>query len=175
MEIRLAELRDLNICMQIPVSIATDHVWQMEKREVDEQVSIAFRTVRLPRRMRVVYPRDTDELFEDWQRKECFLVAAEDDEIMGFLDMTVAGWNLTGWINHLVICRDEQRQGTGKKLLRAAISWAQKYNLRAIMAMMQTKNYPAISFFQKNGFSFCGFNDRYYASHDIAVVFGKNL
>ena len=40
---------------------------------------------------------------------------------------------------------------------------------------MQSKNYPAISFAQKQGLAFCGYNDRYYASQDVALFFGMTL
>jgi hypothetical protein len=40
---------------------------------------------------------------------------------------------------------------------------------------MQTKNYPAISFCQKHGMTFCGFNDRHFANQDIALFFALAL
>jgi ribosomal protein S18 acetylase RimI-like enzyme len=43
------------------------------------------------------------------------------------------------------------------------------------MLETQTKNHPAICFYRKHGFVFCGFNDRYYTNQDIALFFAQNL
>ena len=173
--IRRAELVDLNTCIQVDASFATDHVWQMEVRDSEEVVSVTFRTVRLPRPMKVGYPRDTDSLIEDWRKGECFLVAQQDDAVVGYVDMTVQPWNLTGWVNNLVVDKAHRRRGIGSALLHAAIRWGQEMHLSKIVTETQTKNYPAISFYQKNAFSFCGFNDRYYVNQDIALFFVQPL
>jgi ribosomal protein S18 acetylase RimI-like enzyme len=39
---------------------------------------------------------------------------------------------------------------------------------------IQTKNHPAISFAQKHGFQFCGYNERYYPNGDIALFFSRS-
>ena len=43
------------------------------------------------------------------------------------------------------------------------------------MTVVQSKNYPAIQFLQKHGFKFCGYNERYYRSRDIALYFVRGL
>jgi len=43
------------------------------------------------------------------------------------------------------------------------------------MAILQSKNHPAISFFQRHGFKFCGYNERYYRNQDIGLYFGRGL
>ena len=52
MIVRPATLADLNACLLLDHSCVTDHVWQMKVEEMESQVSVTFRTVRLPRRMR---------------------------------------------------------------------------------------------------------------------------
>ncbi len=176
MNIRKGHLKDLNSCVLISSSYVTDYVWQVhaEERPYEEMV-ITFRTVRLPRSMRVAPPRDTDYLLKDWERGECFLVAEEEEEIRGYLDMTVQARNRTGWINDMAVLKSHRRRGIGTALLRAAFNWARDQGLRAIMLETQTKNYPAISFYHKHGFRFCGFNDHYYANQDIALFFVHSL
>lgn len=173
---RKGDLKDLNACVLIDNSYVTDYVWQVqvEERPYEEMV-ITFRTVRLPRSMRVSSPRDTDYLLQDWQRDECFLVAEAEDEIRGYLDMTVQAWHRTGWINDMAVLKRYRRHGIGTGLLQAALRWARDHELRAIMLQTQTKNYPAICFYRKHGFTFCGFNDHYYSNQDIAVFFVHNL
>ena len=43
------------------------------------------------------------------------------------------------------------------------------------MTAVQSKNYPAIQFLQKQGFKFCGYNERFYRSRDIALYFVRGL
>jgi len=174
-QIRLAELADLHKCVAIDASFVTDHVWQMDGSETDWEVSTVFRKVRLPRAMNVSYPRDLSSLFDDWRLEECFVVAVDVDSVVGYLDMTVQKWNLAGWINHIVVHQDLRRKGIGTSLLRAAGIWARDNGLRKIMAETQTKNYPAISFYQKNAYRFCGFNDQYFTNQDIALFFVLNI
>jgi len=175
MIVRPAELTDLRACLEIDHSYVTDHVWQMEERERNREIAVIFRATRLPRPMRVKYPKDYDNLLESWRRGDCFLVAEEDSEIRGYLDMSVQSWHLTGWVNHLAVARDYRRQGIGTALLKRAAEWARQQGLRRLMLEIQTKNYPAIRFCQKNGFVFCGFNDRYYTNQDIALFFARSI
>jgi ribosomal protein S18 acetylase RimI-like enzyme len=79
------------------------------------------------------------------------------------------------WISNLVIEQRYRRQGLGSKLLKAAIQWAVERDIRQITLEAQTKNYPAISFAQKHGFQFCGYNERYYPNGDIALFFSRYL
>jgi ribosomal protein S18 acetylase RimI-like enzyme len=173
--IRPAELGDLNACFTIDHSYQTGYVWQMEEREEEGYVTVTFRTVRLPRTMGVDYPRDKDYLLDNWRRGECFLVADQDGEVRGYLDMIVQAWHATGWLNNLVVGKRYRRQGIGGALLKAAIEWAREQGLRQLMLETQTKNYPAICFYQRHGFVFCGFNDHYYTNQDIALFFAQSL
>jgi ribosomal protein S18 acetylase RimI-like enzyme len=173
--IRRAELAELNACIPIDSSFVTDHVWQMESRDSEGVVSVTFRTVRLPRPMKVGYPRETDTLIENWRKGECFLVAYEDSEVVAYLDMTVHLWNMTGWINNLVVAKTHRRRGIGSVLLRSAVRWGQEAHLSKVVAETQTKNYPAIQFYQKHSFRFCGYNDHYYVNQDIALFFVQPL
>lgn len=175
MIVRPAELTDLNACLALDHSYVTDHVWQMEEHEGSGEVAVIFRTARLPRSMRVRYPKDYDNLLENWQQGGCFLVAEEEGEVHGYLDMSVQSWHLTGWVHHLAVAKDHRRRGIGTALLKKAAQWARQRGLRRLMLEIQTKNYPAICFCQKNGFAFCGFNDRYYTNQDIALFFARSI
>jgi hypothetical protein len=77
MIIRLAELADLNLCHELDGSYTTGYVWQMQANENERSIAVRFDTVRLPRPMKVAYPREPDELLSNWRQGECFLVAAD--------------------------------------------------------------------------------------------------
>jgi GNAT superfamily N-acetyltransferase len=175
MIIRTATLADLNACLFLAHDSVTDHVWQMKVQEAGSQVSVTFDTVRLPRRMQVAYPRDVEELVEDWQRDEGFLVAEVDGEVRGYIDLLARPWQQVGWVANMTVDRDYRRGGIGTALMRHARQWTWDQGLQAILAEATTKNYPALRFYQKLGFQFCGFNDHYYTNQDIALFFVQTL
>jgi ribosomal protein S18 acetylase RimI-like enzyme len=176
MQIHQAELADINLCYQLNKSYTTDYVWQMQTRENGRTIDVRFDTVRLPRPMRVEYPRSPDELILHWQQDGCFLIARNSsDELVGFLDAWPQPWQNLLWISNLVIDGAYRRQGFGSRLIKAARRWALEQNLLQLMLEIQTKNHPAISFAQKHGFQFCGYNERYYPNGDIALFFSLSV
>jgi ribosomal protein S18 acetylase RimI-like enzyme len=171
MIVRPATLADLNACLSLDHDWVTDHVWQMQVREDESDVGVDFRTVRLPRRMRAEYPRDREQLLEDWQRGEGFWIAEVDGEVRAYADVLAQPWQGIAWIANLAVDRGFRCQGIGTALVRQAREWAWEQGLRTILAEITTKNYPALCFYRKLGFRFCGFNDHFYRNQDIALFF----
>jgi len=173
--IRPAELADLDICLALDPSYSTESVWQMDLNSENGRVTIEFRPVRLPRSMRVSYPRDRQQRIAEWKRCDGFLVALQDERIVGYVALSAHDAQEAAWVRDLVVERAHRRQGIGTALVNAAGEWARKRNLHRLLIEVQTKNHPAIQFCEKCGMTFCGFNDRYYANQDIAVFFARNL
>jgi ribosomal protein S18 acetylase RimI-like enzyme len=171
MIVRPATLADLNACLAVDHSSITDHVWQMKAHEAESRVSVTFDTVRLPRRMQAEYPRTLDQLLEDWQRGEAFLACEVDGVVRGYIDLLARPWQHLGWVANLAVDCEVRRRGIGTALMRHARQWAREQGLHRILVEATTKNYPAICFYEKLGFQFCGFNDHYYPNQDIALFF----
>jgi ribosomal protein S18 acetylase RimI-like enzyme len=112
---------------------------------------------------------------EDWQRDEGFFVAEVDGQVCGYVDLLMQPWQHQGWIANLAVDRAYRQRGIGTALMRQARQWAWEQGLHVIMAEATTKNYPALCFYQKLGFRFCGFNDHYYPNQDIALFFVNAL
>jgi ribosomal protein S18 acetylase RimI-like enzyme len=68
-----------------------------------------------------------------------------------------------------------RRQGVAGALLAAAQDWAIERAHRRLILEMQSKNVPAIRLAQKFGYEFCGYNDHYYLTQDVALFFAKSL
>jgi len=175
MIVRSATLADMNTCLSLDHSSITNHVWQMKVNETEARIEVTFDTVRLPRSMRTGYPRDLDEVVEHWQRGEAFLVAEVDGEIRGYVDLLINPWQQIGQVFNLAVHREYRQRGIGASLMRHASEWARKQGAVTVMAEATTKNYPALCFYQRLGFQFCGFNDHRYPSQDIALFFVHNL
>jgi ribosomal protein S18 acetylase RimI-like enzyme len=147
----------------------------MDTHHNDGQVNVAFRAVRLPRSMRVMYPRDSRQLIKNWHACEGFLVAQAHEQLVGYIALTTKEDQSIVFITDLVVEPTHRQMGIGAALVRAAAEWSKKHSLFRLMTELQTKNYPAICFYQKLGFAFCGFNDHYYVNQDIALFFVQGL
>ncbi len=156
---------------------STDYVWQMTAREEEAsgEMTITFRTARLPRSVRVSSPRDPRRLADIWQKRLCFLVAEEAGHLKGYLNLTLAPISEVAWLADFCVDRRFRRCGVGAVLLAAAVHWARENHLARLVLEVQSKNYPAICFALKNGLVFCGYNDRYYPHQDLALFFGMTL
>jgi ribosomal protein S18 acetylase RimI-like enzyme len=103
------------------------------------------------------------------------MVAEEDLTVSGYMVLEVDWSQSIGRISHLAVTRKKRRQGIATALVQEAKRWSKVRRVRALVVEVSTKNYPAISFFEKSGFTFCGFNDRCYQNKDIDVFFACGL
>ena len=175
MRVYEADLRDLAACLALDGSYETDRVWQVVQKEDRDRVAVRFRTLELPRPMRVAYPSWGEALLAHQERGDLVLVAAEASEVRGYLDQEPQLDQAMAWVHHLVVAPRHRRQGIGSTLLIRGMQDARRQGLTYIMTAIQSKNYPAIRFLQHHGFSFCGYNERFYSNLDIALYFGRGL
>lgn len=175
MQIRPAQSSDLEACAALDHSYTTDRVWQMEVREENGVLTSVFRAADLPRQVRVGYPRQGEELLTGWRRRDGFLVAEEEERICGYVALTEEAELSIARVGDLVVDRRWRRQGIGTALLRAAAQWGREQELGWLLAEVQTRNYPAIKLCRSQGLVFCGYNDHYWPSRDIALFFGESL
>jgi ribosomal protein S18 acetylase RimI-like enzyme len=175
MHIYRADLRDLTACLTLDGSYETDHVWQVVQQQEGEDVVSRFHVTRLPRTMRVRYPSWSEALLKHQERGDMILVAAQSSQVHGYIDQETQRDQDVAWIHHLVVDPAYRRQGIGTALLQRGLQNAHQEGLAQMMVIVQSKNHPAISFLQRHGFVFCGYNERYYLSHDIGLYFGRGL
>jgi ribosomal protein S18 acetylase RimI-like enzyme len=159
--------------MAIDHSCQTDYVWQMDVQHEDGQIGAIFREIRLPRSVPVLYPRLVSTLSESWNRRSGVLVAAIGGQAVGYVRANDAILPRTAWLVDVVVSPRFRRQGIASALVLAAQSWAvERKNHRALLEM-PSKNSPAVHLAQKLGYEFCGYNDQYYESQDIALFFAR--
>ena len=174
-EIRPAGPNDLTRLMALDHSCSSDYVWQLELRREAGQISSSFREVRLPRTVRVNYPRDPKSLSELWNRRDAVLVAVDDGVPVGYLALVEERGSAFARVTDIVVSPERRRQGIGSSLLTAAQTWAVERNIQRLVLEMQSKNQPCIRLAQKFGYEFCGYNDQYYPTQDVALFFGRAL
>lgn len=175
-EIRPAVATDIPTLIALEHDYTSDYVWQMEVQAPEEgQLRVSFRETRLPRSVRVDYPRSPRALLVDWQERDALLVALLEGEVAGYAALRLNVAPLTAWMTDLVVRRRWRRQGIGSALTLAGQEWGLEHNCRYLVLEMQPKNFPAIGLARKLAFDFCGYNDRYYENHDIGLFFARPL
>jgi ribosomal-protein-alanine N-acetyltransferase len=102
-------------------------------------------------------------------------VAEGEGQIVGYIHLVIQASENSVWVRNLAVVPHLRRRGIGTALLHAAAEWLRRQKADRLMLETTTKNYPAVCFAQKLGFSFCGYNDRYYENQDIALFFAKSL
>jgi ribosomal protein S18 acetylase RimI-like enzyme len=178
LRVRAATSDDLAACLRLDLTYETEYAWQVDLRDEAGAIAISFRTARLPRQLRATYPRSA-ALLESaltWLPTEGrFWVAEVDGQVVGYAILRLDPSRAAAHLSDLAIDRPMRRRKFGTALLNTAITAAAEVGAAHFVVEAKTKNYPAICFCQKNGLVFCGFNDMYYANHDIALFFGQNV
>ncbi|HLA44308.1 MAG TPA: GNAT family N-acetyltransferase, partial [Aggregatilineales bacterium] len=161
--------------LQLDHRLDTEYVWQMQRREENERTQISFQTLRLPRPICVEYPRSTESLRIDLEPLGGVLVAEAESIILGYTHVALTKSDRSAWVRNLVVDVPVRRHRIGHLLLDGARQWAVMHHANHITLETTTRSYPAIRFMLSQGLMFCGFNDRYYSSQDIAIFFGQNI
>lgn len=173
--IRQAISSDIPRLIAFDHSYSTDHVWQMSLQTGPPAVEVAFRQVRLPRPMRVGYPRRVERLAEEWTERYLVLVGEAEEISAGYLALAPAPAPEAVWVTDLVVDAPFRRQGLARALLGEAIGWSRPRGAARLFLEMQSKNYPGIALAQKMGFVFSGYSDFFYPNEDISLFFSHDL
>jgi GNAT superfamily N-acetyltransferase len=174
-EIRSASANDLPRLMAMDHSCSSNYVWQLELRRESNQVTASFREVRLPRSVDVAYPRNPFSLTDRWNQYGVFLAACHEGKPVGYICAMEQPADAVAWITDLVVAPEMRHQGAASALLMAAQAWALERGVRRLVIEMQAKNQACIRLAQKFGYEFCGYNDQYYPTQDVALFFGRTL
>ena|SRR5919109_1161088 len=174
-EIRPAVASDLPRMMSIDHSSLSDYVWQLELRREASQVVASLREVRLPRSIEVRYPRNPSSLVDEWTRRDLVLVALHDGIPVGYLCAVEERASAVAWVIDMVVAPSQRRKGAASALLTATQTWASERSVHRLILEMQSKNHGCIRLAQKFGYDFCGYNDQYYPTQDVALFFGRTI
>lgn len=173
-EIRSTVSTDLARLAALDHTIDTDYVWQLDLRRDSGQVEVSLREVRLPRSVRLQHPRLASELPDTWHLRP-MLSAMNGLEAVAYIRFTDEIVPHAIWITDLIVGRPLRGRGLARKLIGAAEAWGLQRGLRRAIIEVQTKNAPAIRMVHKLGFEFCGYNDQYYPSRDVALFFARSI
>lgn len=173
-EVRNTVSTDLARLSALDHTINTDYVLQLDFRHDAIQTEMTLREVRIPRTIRVTHPRPANELPDTWHLRP-MLSAMIGMEAIAYIRFTDAFVPHAVWITDVVVGKPYRGLGVARKLITAAESWAIQRGLRKAMIEVQSKNSPGVRMIQKLGFEFCGYNDQYYYTKDIALFFARTI
>ena len=171
-QIRPVAASDLPRLMGIDHSATSEYVWQLEIHREAWQVIATFREVRLPRPVTLTYPHDPFALADNWTERAAVLVTVLGADPVAYLALADDHGG-AAWVRDLVVEPALRRRGIGGRLLDAARSWAGQQGCRRLFLETQSRNQGAIRLAQKHGYEFCGYNDHYYSTQDVALFFAK--
>jgi len=174
-EVRPANTNDLPRLMALDHSCSSDYVWQLDVRREPNQFTANFREVRLPRSVEVKYPHNPFTLAEQWGRRDAVFTALQENNPVGYICLTEEHAAAIVWVTDIIVAPEQRRKGVGSALLMAGQAWALERGARRLVLEMQSKNQACIRMMQKFGYEFCGYNDQYYPTQDIALFFGRAL
>ncbi len=155
-------------------SVSSEYVWQLDLRRESGQIHATFREVRLPRPIPLAYPHNPYALADEWTRMGMMFTALAGTEPIAYLCLIERPASVA-WISDLVVGAEWRRRGVASALLSAAHEWGSSRGHRRLFLEMQAKNQPAIHFAQKHGYEFCGYNDHYYLTQDVALFFARAI
>lgn len=182
-EIRPATSADLPALTALDPHYTSEYVWQLEVDRTAPldgaapagQIDVRLRQTRLPRPVRVEYPRPASRQAQEWARRSELLAALLSGEPVGYASLALDRAAGAAWLVDLVVHRPLRRQGIGTGLILASAEWAVSRECRQVIVEMQPRNHPAYQMAQKLGFEFCGYNDLYYGNHGIGLFFRKSV
>lgn len=178
---------DLAACLALDHRYETDTVWQTSIQQELNGWQILFKKERLPRTLESEHPSSEHRLRATLPADQCFLVASErtseptedgeavNSHLLAYLSMRREPSRQVGWIQDFVVDAPVRRAKIATRLFKVARAWALEHDLTRLMVETQTRNAPAVQFCTALGFSFCGYNDRYFDQQDIAIFLGQNL
>lgn len=121
-------------------------------------------------------PEDPEER-ANW---EYATVAEEEGRLAGFAAAHYTDWNRRVILWGLYVMPAYRRCGVGAKLLAEVEAYAQTRQARCLWLETQNVNYPAIQFYRRMGFVFCGFDDSLYdpevvSPKEVALFFSRPI
>lgn len=143
----------------------TDEYYEVVSKSTKEEMSVKFLRKKFPEK--VVYD-NIDTLFQEyWNNPRAFGVKDDDGSIVAYLEFDTEEWNNSLVMTQLLVKEECRGKGVGRMLVDFVKDFAIREDYRIITLETQNTNIPAIDFYFKMGFEFCGSNIFFYSNDDI--------
>lgn len=155
-------------------SFTTDRVYQVARAA--HAFVLEETAVRPP--VRKEFPL-ADDLGEARAWEQGF-VAERAGGVVGFAAVAYRQWNRRAELCHLYVSPQQRGQGIGRALMEAVVAAARGAGMRCVWLETSNLAYPAIAFYRRLGFEFCGLDVSLYdplgaAGKETALYFARPL
>lgn len=121
-----------------------------------------------------VDPWSVEQFWEELaQPTRIYRVAMRGDEVIGYAGIFHAGADAD--IQTIAVRPGEQRQGTGRMLLRELIVAAHQSGATSLLLEVRADNSPAIAMYRDEGFDQISLRSRYYPDGSDALILRRSL
>jgi ribosomal protein S18 acetylase RimI-like enzyme len=161
----------------LDTSFVTDRIYRL--RRDDLAFALEAATVAPP--LRKGYRLDAAAV-ERLSRMEHVAVAEADGALVGLAAASYATWNRRVPVEHCYVAPGARRRGVGRALMASVVDFARHRGARCVWLETQAENYPAVRFYRRLGFRFCGLDESLYdprslpaGAPDTALFFALDL
>ena len=160
--------------LALDTAFSTDRIYHV--MEGDRSFALAAVSVTPPLRKDYPLANDVDTL----PTFAAVIVAAVDAQLVGLAALQVEAWNRRARLDHCYVAPAVRGQGVGRALIDAVVAHADALAARCVWLETQNINYPAIQFYERVGFVWCGLDTALYERHaaageEIALFFVRQL
>ncbi len=166
--------RDRARLLALDTSFVTDRIYTVQASAAS--FTLVEQAVAPP--IHKAFPLD-DDMGDDrlWQQG---FVAETGDALAGFAALRYEAWNRRAAIWHLYVAPAWRGRGIGAALLAAVEEAARAAGARTLWLETSNVNYPAIHFYRRMGFAWCGLDTALYdpagdAAGETALYFARPL
>ena len=96
------------------------------------------------------------------QEADFTVVAEQDGQLVGVAAVKYEPWNRRGEVWHVYVAKAARRRGIGTALMNELVVFARSVGARCLWVETQNVNFPAIQFYRRAGFRFCGLDEAFY-------------
>ena len=109
-----------------------------------------------------------DFIRNDIDEADFSIVAEIEGAIGGFATAKYEDWNKRISLTGIFVSPESKGKGIGRALINSVLEYAGTTKARCLWAETQNVNYPAIQFYTRIGFEFCGFDKSLYNPADVS-------
>jgi ribosomal protein S18 acetylase RimI-like enzyme len=155
-------------------SYSSDHCYQV----VIKGMSVELVKAQLARPLTKVY--SPESIKESIAGADLALVAEIGHRLGGLATVKYEAWNNRANLTGIYVAPENKGKGVGRALVAAVMIEVQEKRARCLFVETQNVNYPAIRFYRKMNFEFCGFDTSLYnpdqvSANETAFYFCHNL
>lgn len=170
-DIRPAISSDIQGLIKLDHSCETSYVWQLSSNISREQIETQLHRIKLPRSLKLSYPRQPELLLDTWIKHTLFLVARCEGALSGYLILDQINELKSARVSDLVVTPEFRRQGIASALVLSAQNWLKKRGVTRFQLEIPAKNHAGVELARKLQFQPNGYIDNYYIDQEMVLLF----